>query len=251
MVSDLSNTTILRKGTAFWTSLEIFDECLNSIRISKIIVLLYFYPHAAHVYAGKCDIAICLRGELLGLYTSGIYNKFQEFTWKRDLGIRVHQSPPHPSPRLGKRSPSWGRGSRSSLWSFSSLPWESSDGRKHRGRKAMTNLDSLLKIRDITLPTKVNLVEAMVFPVVMYACESWTIKKAEGWRIDAFELWCWRTLLRFPWIARRPNQSILRKAILNIHWKDWCRNCNTLANWFEELTLGKDTDVGKDWRQEE
>ena len=189
MVSDLSNTTILRKGTAFWTSLEIFDECLNSIRISKIIVLLYFYPHAAHVYAGKCDIAICLRGELLGLYTSGIYNKFQEFTWKRDLGIRVHQSPPHPSPRLGKRSPSWGRGSRSSLWSFSSLPWESSDGRKHRGRKAMTNLDSLLKIRDITLPTKVNLVEAMVFPVVMYACESWTIKKAEGWRIDAFELW--------------------------------------------------------------
>ena len=75
----------------------------------------------------------------------------------------------------------------------------------------MTNLDSILKIRDITLPTKVHLVKAMVFPVVMYGCESWTIKKAECQRIDAFELWCWRRLLRVPWTARRSNQSILKE----------------------------------------
>ena len=75
----------------------------------------------------------------------------------------------------------------------------------------MTNLDSLLKSKDITLPTKVHLVKAMVFLVVMYGCESWTIKKAEHWRIDAFELWCWRRLLRVPWTARRSNQSILKE----------------------------------------
>ena len=79
------------------------------------------------------------------------------------------------------------------------------------GRKAMTNLDSILKSRDITLPMKVHLVKAMVFPVVMYGCESWTIKKVERRRIDAFELWCWRTLLRVPWTARRSNQSILKE----------------------------------------
>ena len=78
-------------------------------------------------------------------------------------------------------------------------------------RKAMTNLDSILKRRDITLPTKVRLVKAMVFPVVMYGCESWTIKKAECQRIDAFELWCWRRLLRIPWAVRRSNQSILKE----------------------------------------
>ena len=78
-------------------------------------------------------------------------------------------------------------------------------------RKAMTNLDSILKSRDITLLTKVNLVKAMVFPVVMYGCENWTIKKAEHQRIDAFELWCWRKLLRVPWTARKSNQSILKK----------------------------------------
>jgi len=75
----------------------------------------------------------------------------------------------------------------------------------------MTNLDSILKSRDIALPTKVHVVKAMVFPVVMYGCESWTVKKAECWRIDAFELWCWRRLLRVPWIARRSNQSILKE----------------------------------------
>ena len=97
----------------------------------------------------------------------------------------------------------------------------------------MTNLDSIFKSRDITLPTKVDLVKAMVFPVVMYGCESWTIKKAECQRIDAFELWCWRRLLRVPWTARRSNQSIL-----SVHWKDWCWNwnSNTLATWCKELT---------------
>ena len=79
------------------------------------------------------------------------------------------------------------------------------------GRKAMSNLDSMLKSRDITLPTKVHLVQAMVFPIVMYECESWTTKKAERQRIDAFELWCWRRLLRVPWTARRSNQSILKE----------------------------------------
>ena len=79
------------------------------------------------------------------------------------------------------------------------------------GRKAMTNLNSILKSRDIPLPTKVHLVKAMVFPVVMCGCESWTIKKAEHWRNDAFELWCWRRLLRVPWTARRSNQSVLKE----------------------------------------
>ena len=79
------------------------------------------------------------------------------------------------------------------------------------GRKVMTNLDSILKSRDITLPTKVHLVKAMVFLMVMYGCESWTVKKAEHWKIDAFELWCWRRLLRVPWTARRSNQSILKE----------------------------------------
>ena len=78
----------------------------------------------------------------------------------------------------------------------------------------------------------------MVFPVVMYGCESWTIKKAERRRIDAFELWCWRRLLRVPWTARRSNQSIQRRSVLGVHWKDWCWswNSNTLATWYEELT---------------
>ena len=88
------------------------------------------------------------------------------------------------------------------------------------GRKVMTNLDSMLKSRDIILLTKVCLVKAMVFQVVMYGCESWTVKKAEHWRIDAFELRCWRSLLRVPWTARRSNQSMLKKSVLSIYWKD-------------------------------
>ena len=105
------------------------------------------------------------------------------------------------------------------------------------GRNAMTNLDSILKSRDITLPTKICLVKAMIFPVVMYRCESWTVKKAECPRIDAFELWCWRRLLRVTWTARRSNQSILKEIIfLNIHWKNWCWRANSFEN---TLMLGK------------
>ena len=93
-------------------------------------------------------------------------------------------------------------------------------------RKVMTNLNSIFKSRDIPLPTKVHLVKAMVFPVVMYGCESWTVKKAERQRLDAFELWCWRRLLRVPWTARRSNQSILKEIGPGI-----------LATSFEDLTL--------------
>ena len=106
------------------------------------------------------------------------------------------------------------------------------------GRKVMTNLDSILKSRDITLLTKVHIVKAMVFPVVMYGCESWTIKKAECQRTGAFELWCWRRLLRVPWTARRSNQSILKEISSGCSLKDWCWswNSNTLATWCKELT---------------
>ena len=88
------------------------------------------------------------------------------------------------------------------------------------GRKAVTNLDSILKSRDITLSAKVCIVKAIVFSVVIYGCESWTIKKAECQRIDSFELWCWRRLLRVPWSARRSNQSILKEIVLGVHWKN-------------------------------
>ena len=109
------------------------------------------------------------------------------------------------------------------------------------GKKAMTNLDSISKSRDITVPTKVCLVKAMVFPAVMYGYESWITKEADHWRIDAFELWCWRILLRVPWMVRRSNQSILRKSVLGVQWKDWCWswNSNTSATWCEELTYLK------------
>ena len=94
-------------------------------------------------------------------------------------------------------------------------------------------------LKETPLPTKVHLVKAMVFPVVMYGCESWTIKKPEHWRIDAFELWCWRRLLRVPWTARRSNSPSSRKSVLN--WKNWCWswNSNTLATCCEELTYLK------------
>ena len=100
------------------------------------------------------------------------------------------------------------------------------------GRKAVTNLHSVLKSRDITLPTEVHRVRAMVFPVVKYVCESWTIKKAEHWRIGALELWWWRRLLRVPWTDRGQTSQSLRKSTLNIHWKDWCWSwsSNTLAS---------------------
>ena len=108
-------------------------------------------------------------------------------------------------------------------------------------KKAMTNLDSILKSRDITLPTKVRLVKAMVFPGVMYGCKSWTVKKAECRRIYAFQLWCWKRLFRVPWTQEdQPNQS-QRKSTLNIHWKDWywSWSSNTLATWCKKLTHWK------------
>ena len=112
------------------------------------------------------------------------------------------------------------------------------------GRKVMTNLDSILKSRDITLPTKVCLVKAVVFPVIMYGCESWTVRKAECQKIDAFELWCWRRLLRVPWTARRPNQSILEEispgcSLEGLMLKLKLRNSNTLATSCKELTHWK------------
>ena len=109
------------------------------------------------------------------------------------------------------------------------------------GRKVMTNPDSILKSKDITLPTKFCLVKAMVFPVVMYGCESWTIKKAEHWRMNAFELWYWRRLLRVPWTARRSSQSILKEISLSVHWKGWywSWNSNNLATWCKEVTHWK------------
>ena len=108
-------------------------------------------------------------------------------------------------------------------------------------KKVVTNLDSILKSRDITLPTKVHLVKALVFPVVMYGCESWTVRKTECQKIDAFKLWCWRSLLRVPWTARKSNQSILKEISPGCHWKDWCWswNSNTLAILCKELTHWK------------
>ena len=109
------------------------------------------------------------------------------------------------------------------------------------GRKVMTNLNNMLKSIDITLPTKVCVVKAVVFPVVMYGCESWTIKKAECQRIDAFELWCWRRLLRVPWTARRSNQSILKQISPDCSLKGWCWSwiSSTLATSWEEGTHWK------------
>ena len=119
--------------------------------------------------------------------------------------------------------------------------------------KAMTNLDSILKSRDITWPTKVCLIKAMVFPAVMYGCESWTIKKAKHWRTGAFELWCWRKLWESLGLPGDKNGQSSRKLVLNIHWKDWCWSwsSNTLATWCKRLTYQKIPDAGKDWRQEE
>ena len=116
------------------------------------------------------------------------------------------------------------------------------------GRKAMTNLHNILKSRDITLPVKVCLVRAMVFPVVMYECEIWTIKKAECWRIDAFEVWCWRRLLRVPWTARRSNQSILKEIS-----PEYSLEAEAPILWPPDVKsrlIGKGLGAGKDWGQE-
>ena len=121
------------------------------------------------------------------------------------------------------------------------------------GRKVMTNLESILKRRHIILPTKVHLVKAMVFPVVMYGCESWTVKKAECWRIDAFELWCWRRLLRVPWTERRSNQSILKEISPGISLEVMMLKLK--LQYFGHLMWRadslEDSDAGRDWGQEE
>ena len=122
------------------------------------------------------------------------------------------------------------------------------------GRKVMTKLDSIFKSRDINLPTKVHLVKAMVFPVVMYGCESWTIKQAECKRTDAFELWYWRRLLRVPWTGRRSNQSILKEIQSWIFIGRTDVEAETLILWPPDVKNGlvwKDPDAGKDWRSEE
>ena len=156
------------------------------------------------------------------------------------------------------KSSSWGSGHRGAEISH---PWgvrfefirESS---KWLYYATMTNLDSILKSRDATLPTKVCLVKAMVFPVVMYGCESWTMRKAECWKIDAFELWCWRRLLRVPWTARRSNQSILKEInpeysleglMLKLKLQflaTWCKKTDSLE---KTLMLGKIE--GRRWQQ--
>ena len=121
------------------------------------------------------------------------------------------------------------------------------------GRKVMINLDSIFKSRDITLPTKVRLVKAVVFPVVMYGCQSWTVKKAEGQRTDAFELWCWRRLLRVPWTARISNRSILKEISPGISLEGMMLKLK--LQYFGHLMRRVDplekTDVGRDWGQEE
>ena len=122
------------------------------------------------------------------------------------------------------------------------------------GRKVMTNLDSILKSRDITLPTKVHLVKAMVFPVVTYGCESWTMKKAECQKIDAFELWCWRRLLRIPWTAGRSNQSILKGDQSWVFIGGTDAEAEAPILWPPHVKcwlIGKDPDAGRDWGKEE
>ena len=128
----------------------------------------------------------------------------------------------------------WGLQNQCRWWPAMKLK----DAYSSEGKLWPTNLDSILKSRDITLPTKVHPVKAMVFPVVMYGCESWTIKKAECQRIDAFELWCWRGLLRVPWTARRSNQSFIKEISPKYSLEGLMLklNSNTLATWCEELT---------------
>ena len=110
----------------------------------------------------------------------------------------------------------------------------------------------MLESRDITLPSShICLFKAIVFPVVMHEYDIWTIRKAGHWRTDAFELWCWRRLLRILWTTRRPTSRFYRKSMLNIHWKDSCWSSNTLATWSEELTWWKNPDALEDWRQKE
>ena len=120
------------------------------------------------------------------------------------------------------------------------------------GRKAMTYPDSILKSRDITLPTKLHLVKAMVFPVLMYGCESWSIKKVKCQRMDAFELWCWRRLLGVPWTASRSNQPIIKEISPEYSLEGLMLKAETPILWPPDVktNIGKDPDAGQDWRQE-
>ena len=120
------------------------------------------------------------------------------------------------------------------------------------GRKVMTNVEIILESRDIIFPTNVHLIKAMVFPVVMYGCESWTVKKAECRRIDAFELWCWRRLLRIPWTARRSNQSILKEISPGCSLEDMMLKLKLqdFGHLIQRVDSGKDSDAGRAWGQE-
>ena len=122
------------------------------------------------------------------------------------------------------------------------------------GRKAMANLDSILKSRDITLPAKVQIIKAMFSPVLTHGCETWTTKKAENGRTDAFNLWCWRRLLKVPWTARRSNQSILKEIKPDLFIGRTDAEAEAPVVWPPDAKSrlnGKDTDAGKDWRQKE
>ena len=130
-------------------------------------------------------------------------------------------------------------------------PWNLKNARLLLGRNALTNLDSILNLRNITLLTKVRRVKAMVFPVVMYRCESWTIKKAAHQRTDAFKLWCWRRLLRVPWTARRSNQSILKEINPEYSLEGLMLKLQYLGHLMWRADSLEKTLTGKDWRQEE
>ena len=145
--------------------------------------------------------------------------------WKSWLKTRHSKNKDHGIPSHHFMANRWGKNGNSDRFYFLGLPYHCRWWLQPYlllGRKAITNLDNILESRDITLPTKVHLVRAMLFPGVMYGCENWTIKKAEHRRTDAFELWCWKRLLRVPWTPRRSNKSILKEISLGDHWKDSC-----------------------------
>ena len=163
-----------------------------------------------------------------------------DYTVHEILQARILESFPSPGDL-----PNPGIESRSPTLQADSLPAEPQG-------KPMTNLESVLKSRDITLSTKVCIVKAMVFPIVLYGCKSWTIKKIEHWRIDAFEVWCWRRLLRIPWTAKRSNQSILKE--INSEYSLEGLRLKLKPQYFGHLirrtdSCFKDLDAGKDWRQ--
>ena len=191
-----------------------------------MVVTYFFFPWNIEYFSQRANLAYCIWSSKEAL--KSLLMKLKEESEKAGLKLNIQKT------KIMATSPitSWqiDRETMETVTDFIFLGSKiTADGdcsheiKRHflLERKAMTNVDSVLKSRDITLPTKVHLVRTMVFPVVMCGCESWIIKKAEHWRIDAFELWCWRRLLRVPWTGRRSNQSILKESVLNIHWKDW------------------------------